>query len=251
MEDQDCSENGELLEDQECFEVEVVGGRKQCEDCYRPSDSCWCKYLPEPPITCQTKVIVLQHPRESRRGIRTCRMLELGLMPDSCRVFEGTSFSSENASVSSLLKKPNTFLLYPGKDATCLEDGCLMLNRQLSDDVTLVLLDGSWREAKSILKNSPLLQKLPRLTLKAGEPSEYVVRSQPAVGGVSTLEAAARAIEVLEQKPGLLDKLVLPLRALCNTQIHHGDVQDQPSLFKEENAAFVKKKPQYPEKNMK
>ena len=179
-------------------------------------------------------------------------MLELGLRPGSCLVFEGTSFSCENSPlVSSLLTQPNTFLLYPGKEAISLDDLCHVKDGQESGDaLTLVLLDGSWREAKAILRNSPLLQTLPRLTLKDGEPSEYVVRSQPALGGLSTLEAAGRAIEVLEQQPGLVDALLAPLRALCNTQIHHGEVQQQPSLFKAENAAYVKKKPQYPEKRM-
>ena len=252
MENEECLENGEFLNDQEHLEDEGSRGRKHCQDCYRPCEVCWCKYLPNPPITCKTKVIVLQHPRESRRAIRTCRMLELGLRPGSCLVFEGTSFTCENSSpVSSLLTQPNTFLLYPGKEAKCLNHLCLMKDKQDSGDaLTLVLLDGSWREAKAILRNSPLLLTLPRLTLKAGQPSEYVVRSQPALGGLSTLEAAARAIEVLEQQPGLVDALLAPLRALCNTQIHHGEVQHQPSLFKAENAAYVKKKPQYPEKKM-
>ena len=252
MDNEECSENGEFLRDQEYWEDGGLRGRKHCQDCYRPCEVCWCKHLPSPPIQCRTKVIVLQHPRETRRAIRTCRMLELGLRPGSCLVFEGTSFSCENSPVSSLINQPNTFLLYPGKEAICLDNLCCMKDGQESagEAMTLVLLDGSWREAKAILRNSPLLQTLPRLTLKDGEPSEYVVRSQPALGGLSTLEAAARAIEALEQQPGLVDSLLAPLRALCNTQIHHGEVQQQPSLFKEENAAYVKKKPQYPEKRM-
>ena len=174
-------------------------------------------------------------------------MLELGLSPGSCLVFEGKSFSSESSPASSLLTRPNTYLLYPGEEAVSVDDYVLDEQRQNScSNATIVLLDGSWREAKSILSKSPILQTLPKLTLKMGEPSEYVVRSQPAPGGLSTLEAAVRAIEVLEQKPGLLDSLLTPLRALCNTQIHHGELQPQPSLFKEENSAFVKKKPQYP-----
>jgi len=251
MDTEECLENGEFLKDQGHLEDEGLRGRKHCQDCYRPCEVCWCKYLPSPPITCKTKVIVLQHPRESRRAIRTCRILELGLRPGSCLVFEGTSFLCENSTVSSMLNQPNTFLLYPGKGAICLNNFCLVKDVQESGDaITLVLLDGNWREAKAILRNSPLLQQLPRLTLKDGEPSEYVVRSQPALGGLSTLEAAARAIEVLEQQPGLVDSLLAPLRALCNTQIHHGEVQHQPSLFKQENTAYVKKKPQYPEKRV-
>ena len=251
MDSEEWLENGEFLKDQEHLEVEGLIRRKHCRDCYRPIEVCWCKYLPSPPISCNTKVIVLQHPREVRRAIRTCRMLELGLRPGSCLVFEGTTFSHENLTVSSLLTQPNTFLLYPGKEAICLDNFNLVKDGlESSDAITLVLLDGSWREAKAILRNSPLLQKLPKLTLKDGEPSEYVVRSQPALGGLSTLEAAARAIEVLEQQPGLVDSLLAPLRALCNTQIHHGEVQHQPSLFKQENAAYVKKKPQYPEKRV-
>ena len=124
MDNKECLENGEFLKDQEYCEDGGLIGRKHCQDCYRPCEVCWCRHLPRPPIPCRTKVIVLQHPRESRRAIRTCRMLELGLSPGSCLVFEGTSFSCENSSVSSLINQPNTFLLYPGKEAICLENLC-------------------------------------------------------------------------------------------------------------------------------
>ena len=43
----------------------------------------------------------------------------------------------------------------------------------------------------------------------------------------------------------VVDQLLSPLRAMCNSQIHHGGRQGHPSTFVQENNQFRKRKPQY------
>ena len=70
--------------DEDIIEDEEV--RQYCEKCQRPVRTCWCQYLPNPKIKLsKTKVIILQHPNESKRAIRTAKMLEHGL--EDCLIF--------------------------------------------------------------------------------------------------------------------------------------------------------------------
>lgn len=54
--------------------------------------------------------------------------------------------------------------------------------------------------------------------------SEYVIRTQPDEASLSTLESVAYALSWLEASPSLYDKLVQPMRMLCQYQLKHGAV---------------------------
>jgi hypothetical protein len=71
----------------------VPAKRPVCAQCERPCRVCWCDALPpRPGISLATQIVILQHPDECRRAIRTARMLELGLSPGNCLVFRGRKF---------------------------------------------------------------------------------------------------------------------------------------------------------------
>lgn len=62
---------------------------------------------------------------------------------------------------------------------------------------------------------SPLLGKLKTCKLVGVAVSEYVVRTQPTEGCLSTLESAAISLGIIEDKPWLKEALVGPLHYLC------------------------------------
>ena len=152
--------------------------RATCSVCDRPSSVCWCPHLSDPRVSVKNRVIVLQHPNESKRAIRTCRMLELGLQPDCCTVVKGRKFPGDNEELQRDLAADNTFLLYPGKNAIDVAD----VTTSLDDGVNLVILDGTWDEAKKLFAWNPVVQKIPQVKLCLASKSEYVVRTQPADG---------------------------------------------------------------------
>jgi len=88
-----------------------------------------------------------------------------------------------------------TLLLYPS-------DGAAVLTPELiAQDprpITLVVPDGSWRQAAKATQREPVLENLPRVVLPDMGPTRYRLRNEPKQGGLGTFEAIARALKILE-----------------------------------------------------
>jgi DTW domain-containing protein YfiP len=90
----------------------------------------------------------------------------------------------------------NALVLFPSDDA---EELTPELVAGLAQPVTLVVPDGTWRQARKAAQREPGLQGLRRVKLPAGgPPSEYRLRVEPNDHSVCTFEAIARALGVLE-----------------------------------------------------
>jgi DTW domain-containing protein YfiP len=62
----------------------------------------------------------------------------------------------------------------------------------------LVVPEGSWGQARRAVRREPWLLDAERVCLPSGPPSHYRLRTAPHEHGLSTLEAVARALGVLE-----------------------------------------------------
>src|SRR5262249_35733696 len=79
----------------------------------------------------------------------------------------------------------------------------------------LVVLDGNWSQAKALWWRNPWLTKLRRFVVVPDGPSLYGdLRREARPDAVSTLEAVALALSVLEADAVLRDKLLAPFREL-------------------------------------
>lgn len=215
-------------------------GRSSCSQCLRPMTTCWCPYLPSPRITpTTTKLVILQHPGEVKRNIRTCKMLELGLAPGCCTVYTGRKFPGKNAQLASILSSPTTRILYPGPDSSPLT------SVSPSFVSTLVILDGTWDQARKLFSHNPILQGVQKVSISLPTPSEYIVRTQPSAGCMSTLEVGVHSIAILEDRQEIVQPMLAPLVAMCNMQINHGAVGHDTKEFKQQNREYEKRKPQY------
>ncbi|NMC71780.1 MAG: DTW domain-containing protein [Myxococcales bacterium] len=184
--------------------------RAECPRCGRPAVVCWCAWLR--PFRPRTRVVILQHPRERTKPIGSARMAHLTLEGSELHVgvrFEGV------AAVARRLDDPRApaVLLYPGPAAQPIES--------LPRDVprTLVVLDGTWRTSRALLRANPRLQALPRVRLEPPAPSEYRIRSQPRPEYVSTVEAVRLALRALEGPDPRFDGLLEPFRAMIRMQL--------------------------------
>jgi DTW domain-containing protein YfiP len=71
------------------------------------------------------------------------------------------------------------------------DDGC-------GEPVVLLVPDGNWSQARRIVHRDPDARDAEAVRLPPGAPSRYRLRRSPREGTVSTLEAVARALAVLE-----------------------------------------------------
>ncbi|XP_065189314.1 tRNA-uridine aminocarboxypropyltransferase 2-like [Sycon ciliatum] len=193
--------------------------RVVCRRCIRPQTVCICAHLPEKRHRCDTKVLVLQHPREEIRGLRTVPILEACLAEGCVKVVRSKRFPvGRFEAVDLALQQPDTLVLYPAKQAIDIS----LAAAPTSPPRTLIVLDGTWKQAKGLYVQNERLRNIPAVSLSSTQTSAYIIRTQPTDTALSTLESAALALSILENKPQLFEDLVRPLRALCNIQLEHG-----------------------------
>jgi DTW domain-containing protein YfiP len=169
--------------------------------------ACFCDRITVLPT--RTRILLLQHPREERVAIGTARMASLALPNSRRRV--GLDFSADPA-VRAAVASPATYVLFPGPGAVPVE--------QLPRDsvATLIVLDGTWSQARKLLKLNPAIAALPRVAFHPRRPSAYVIRREPAAFCVSTIEALAEVLGMLEPEGERFGRLLDPFHAMVARQ---------------------------------
>jgi tRNA-uridine aminocarboxypropyltransferase len=181
-----------------------------CARCRRPVSVCYCVALPR--IDTATRIVILQHPRERDMPIGTARMASLCLPEAELHV--GVRWA-DSAPLAHALRDPARppILLYPGPGARDI------LREPPAGPVTLVVVDGTWSQAKTVVRDNPVLQALPRYAFSTPEPSQYRIRREPRAEYVSTIEALMHVLGVLEGDPARFRSLLDPLRAMVDAQL--------------------------------
>ncbi len=160
--------------------------RVLCERCRRPASACWCGELT--PVDTATRVVFLQHPREARVAIGTARMAHLGLVRSELR--RGIDFTSDPR-VLEIVAQPGTALLFPG-------EGAIAPDALVRPPETLVVIDGTWPQARRMMALNPHLRSLPRIGFVPREPGNYRIRREPAAHCVATIEAVVEVLAAFE-----------------------------------------------------
>jgi DTW domain-containing protein len=196
--------------------------RALCPRCRRPARVCVCAHLPA--LTSGTRVVILQHPRESDVAIGTARMASRSLH-GSC-VVVGTHVET-HPTVARALADPERrpVLLWPGPAALDLATS------PPTGPLTLFVVDGTWSLAKKLIKLNPAIAALPRYKLSPSAPSEYRIRREPRAECLSTIEALANALGVLEGDPEPYRALLTPFRAMVDAQLAYMTTGRQPRFL--------------------
>lgn len=182
--------------------------RRMCFVCSRPQSHCLCGYIS--PVHNHTRVIILQHPEEKKHPLNTARLAKLGL--SNVELVIGEQFLH----LKDLTRDfDSVFLLFPATE----KDSTYPLQPLPKTKTSLLFVpDGTWRQVRQIMRLNPLLESLTRISLPVGQPSEYRVRKARETAAVSTIEAIARTLTVLE--PDIdFEPLLTPFRQLVNQQI--------------------------------
>ena len=185
---------------------------EKCWSCFRPLSSCYCRYIEK--IETDVHFVFLMHPKEAyHQKTGTGRLAHLTLI--NSEIIIGIDFTT-NPRVKELLSTPDYFplLLYPDKQAwtaNSLNEENLTLKEKTGNRKLLVfVIDATWFFAKKMLRLSPNIYNLPKISFAGKYLSQFKFKTQPAEECVSTIEScyyllnelsAAKVIESVNTEP--------------------------------------------------
>jgi hypothetical protein len=191
------------------YEIEAVA---ECPHCRKPMPLCICESVT--PIESRISLLILQHPQEQDRALGTAHLAALHFKNAVVKI--GLSWPSLAKALGRPVADPSRWaVLYLGSAKVADLDTnaeIVALNRKgevadsqraiLSDIEGVVLLDGTWSQAKALWWRNAWMLKCQRVILGPKHPSGYgALRREPRRDGLSTIEAAGMLIAALERRP--------------------------------------------------
>ncbi len=194
-----------------------------CQKCHKPSSLCVCGLIKTIPV--RTQVVILQHPQEKKEILASAEFVRQ-LLPH-CTLKVGLSWPSLRSVLGldrdAPLNHKDWLVLYLGakKLATDFSPGLTIVdakNRarpnsaQLLSQITgLIVLDGNWAQVKSMWWRNSWLLKTQRAVLKPVKRSVYgKLRREPRLESLSTLEAVALSLSIIENDPVIFEEMCKP-----------------------------------------
>ncbi len=168
-------------------------GHEKCPRCLLQQRVCLCAAIPA--VATRTQVVIVRHHLERHRSSNSGRLAHLAL-PNSVIVDHGG-----HEGPARLPALEGAWLLYPLGEPTvrCPEPA----------PHQLIVLDATWSQARRMYRKLGALRGLPTLCLPEAPMPAARLRESPGPGQVSTIEAIARALRILEG-----DAAASPLEAL-------------------------------------
>lgn len=180
----------------------------RCTRCRLHTDLCACDLLASIPVS--TKVLVVAHWAEVRKPTNTGQ-LAVACLQGATLCLRGREGIPNDPVVWDSGGTP--LLLFPGPDAIPLD--VWRAERVNTPPVTLVVPDGTWRQAKRIRRRVPGLQNVQAVKLLANQGSDYRLRRAHLDDRLATMEAIARALGILEG-PSVEEHLTRAFRAVVD-----------------------------------
>ncbi len=182
-----------------------------CPRCGKPPAYCVCDGIQ--PLDTRLSLLLLQHPQEQDKILGTARLTTLHFAKAAFRV--GLSWPSLAKALGAPAEPQRWATLYlgsavpaelaPDREVIALDGKGRLLADQdaaLAAIEGVILLDGSWSQAKTLWWRNPWLLKSRRVVLGPRRKSRYgALRREPRREGLSTLEAAALLVSRLEARP--------------------------------------------------
>ena len=185
-----------------------------CLHCGKPMPLCICDGVT--PIENRIAILILQHPQEQDRALGTARLTARHF--ENAVVKIGLSWPSLSKALGRPVHDPSRWaVLYLGSaKASELDTDAeiVAINRKgemeegqraiLKEIEGIVLLDGTWSQAKALWWRNAWMLKCQRVILSPRQPSRYGhLRKEPRRDGLSTIEAAGLMLAALEKRPDI------------------------------------------------
>lgn len=191
---------------------DVTAEIEDCPDCGKPLPLCICDSVT--PLESRLGLLILQHPQEQDRALGTARLAAQHFNTAVVRV--GLSWPSLAKALGRPVADPARWaILYLGSaKAADLDPDSEVLALTRKGEVAenqrailksidgVILLDGTWSQAKALWWRNPWMLKCQRVILGPRRPSRYGhLRREPRRDGLSTIEAAGLLMAALERRP--------------------------------------------------
>jgi hypothetical protein len=197
----------------------VTEALPECPHCGKPLPLCICDSVT--PIESRISLLILQHPQEQDRALGTARLTARHFKNAVVKI--GLSWPSLAKALGRPVADPSRWaVLYLG--SAKVEDldtdaEIVAINRKgevepgqraiLSDIQGIVLLDGTWSQAKALWWRNAWMLKCQRVILGPKRPSRYGnLRREPRRDGLSTVESAAMLLAGIEKRPDIAETLI-------------------------------------------
>jgi DTW domain-containing protein len=184
------------------------------------------------PFIARQQFVILIHRDEARRAVATGRMASLCIK--NSILLEGTDFSRRDE-VNEILDDSTKYpvVLFPSQRALNISDfspperlALFPSHKQL----VIFVVDGTWATARKMRRLSDNLRALPEIRFQPRKPSGFLVRKQPSLECLSTIESIHEVIELLEDSDSarfrphdnLLEVFSFMVRIQSQFQERHG-----------------------------
>ncbi len=196
-----------------------------CPSCLKPQPLCVCDSITS--IESRISLLILQHPQEQDRALGTARLTALHFRNAVVKI--GLSWPSLTKALGRPVADPSRWaVLYLGSAKVSELDtdrDIVAINRKgeiednqraiLKDIEGIVLLDGTWSQAKALWWRNAWMLKCQRVILGPRQPSRYgKLRREPRGDGLSTIEAAAMLLSAIEKRPDIAETLHASFEAM-------------------------------------
>ena len=195
-----------------------------CPKCLKARSLCVCDEIV--PIANRVALLVLQHPQEQDKTLGTARVAVQSLENAVFKV--GLSWPSLAKALGRPAEPRNWAVVYLGSTrpadfprgreiAVFDKKGTPVADQDaaLAAIEGVVVLDGTWSQAKTLWWRNPWVLKAKRIALKPSQPSLYGrLRREPRREGLSTLESAALVLSRLENRPEIEKTLLSTFRRM-------------------------------------
>ncbi len=171
--------------------------RTLCQHCQRPTKACICTFIT--PINNAIPVVILQHPNEVNHSKGTVALLAKSL--EHCQIIIGEDFS-DNPELAQVLSQYHAMLLYPSEksEVLSLQSSNKSKRKDITKELCLIMLDGTWKKAYRMFMLSKNLHSLPQVCLpeSLANSGQYLIRKVAKENALSSLEACCYALALLE-----------------------------------------------------
>jgi len=192
--------------------------------------ACFCHTITS--LANQVKLVILQHPSEVKHAKGTAKIVELSLT--NSEIMVGEDFSADegfNALFNGSAKGQQVMLLYPQDNAMTPHELKQQFEQPFKQadgtdkvknlaDVTIIVLDGSWKKAYKLYCLNRQLQTLPCIGINPSEQTNYRIRKSSRSDSLSTVEACYQLLTELEGENISFEPLLASFNFMVEQQLN-------------------------------